>query len=263
MRVAQIGLGAMGMPTASNLRAAGHELIVFDLSHEALAAAAELGCKIAESPAAAAVAAAAVVTFVPNDAILREVTLGSDGVLSTAPRGCVHLSCSTVHPDTCRELARLHTQAGGGFVGAPVFARADGMGRREATFAVGGEDTHVQVVMPLLEALVQSSTSIYRFGPDPGAGAVTKLCGNFMIASAIESCAEAMSLAEKSGLDRTAVMSMLNGTIFDCLIYRWQMRRAGRGRGGGVRAAGRRFHPYAICVAHAHAPPPNHACVFL
>lgn len=164
--------------------------------------------------------AQAVVTFVPNDQILREVTSGEHGILVTAPPGCVHLSCSTVHPDTCRELAQLHASGAGGFVGAPVFARADGMDRREASFAVGGEDRHVQVVMPLLDALVRDRASVFYFGSDPGAGAVTKLCGNFMIASAIEACAEAMALAEKSGLDRGAVMSMLSSTIFDCLIYR-------------------------------------------
>lgn len=178
------------------------------------------GCRIADSPASAAATAQAVITFVPNDRVLREITSGEHGILATAPPGCVHLSCSTVHPDTCRELARLHARNGGGFVGAPVFARADGMDRREASFAVGGQEPHVQLVRPLLEALVRSPASIFYFGPDPGAGAVTKLCGNFMIASAIESCAEAMALADKSGLDRGAVMSMLNSTIFDCLIYR-------------------------------------------
>ena len=56
--------------------------------------------------------------------------------------------------------------------------------------------------MPILTA---TSNGVYRFGDDPGAGNVVKLCGNFMIASAIESCAEALSMAEKSGVDRVEV----------------------------------------------------------
>ena len=74
-----------------------------------------------------------------------------------------------------------------------------------------------QRVLPLLEA---NSNGVFRFGEDPGAGNVVKVCGNFLIASTLEACGEALSLAEKSGLDRQAVMSMLNSTIFDCLIYK-------------------------------------------
>ena len=55
---------------------------------------------------------------------------------------------------------------------------------------------------------------------DAGAGNVVKLCGNYLIASAIESIAESLALAESQGLDRAEVMEMLNSTIFDCLIYR-------------------------------------------
>lgn len=65
-----------------------------------------------------------------------------------------------------------------------------------------------------------NSNGIFRFGEDAGAGNVVKLCGNFLIASAIEAIGEALALAEKSGLERQAVMTMLNSTIFDCLIYK-------------------------------------------
>lgn len=96
-------------------------------------------------------------------------------------------------------------------------AGADGVAQRLASFVVGGRDDAVAAAMPLLEA---NSNGIFRFGEDPGAGNVVKLCGNYMIAATIESCAEALSLAEKSGLNRQDVMTMLNTTIFDCLIYR-------------------------------------------
>mmetsp|Transcript_27392 Transcript_27392/g.57769 ORF Transcript_27392/g.57769 Transcript_27392/m.57769 type:complete len:253 (+) Transcript_27392:2-760(+) len=154
--------------------------------------------------------------MVPNDKILRDVvTQPSTGLLHSL-KG-VHISCSTIHPDTARELAALHASHGSEYVGAPIFARADGVAARLASFVVGGADAAIDRVMPLLEA---NSNGVFRFGPDAGAGNVVKLCGNYMIASAIESCAEALSLAENSGLDRLAVMSMLNTTIFDCLIYK-------------------------------------------
>ena len=155
--------------------------------------------------------------MVPNDKVLKAVTCDPDtGILKNLGNG-VHVSCSTVHPDTSRELAALHVAAGSQYVGAPIFARADGVASRLASFCVGGAPGAIDTVLPLLEA---NSNGIFRFGEDPGAGNVVKICGNFLIASTIESCAEALSLAEKNGLDRQAVMSMLNSTIFDCLIYK-------------------------------------------
>ena len=87
-----------------------------------------------------------------------------------------------------------------------MFVRANGA-EALAAFAVGGAESAVAAVLPLLE---QGGQEVYRFGEDPGAGNIVKLSGNFMIASAIESCAEALSMCEKSGLDRSKVMSMLN-----------------------------------------------------
>ena len=208
----------MGTPMADNLMAAGYEVKVFDLNAQAVAALAAKGATAAASPAAAADGVDAIVTMVPNDRVLREVTYDPEsGLLRTLRAGGVHVSCSTVHPDTSRELAAAHADAGSAYVGAPIFARADGVAQRLASFCVGGESGAVEKALPLLEA---NANGIFRFGDDPGAGNVVKICGNFMIASTIQTCSEALSLAEKNGLDRQEVMSMLNTTIFDCLIYR-------------------------------------------
>ena len=60
---------------------------------------------------------------------------------------------------------------------------------------------------------------IFDFGDDPGAANIVKLCGNFMIVSAMEAMAEALTLAEKSGLDRSAVLDMFAQTLFAAPIY--------------------------------------------
>ena len=216
--VALIGLGAMGLPMLDNFIAAGYKMRVYDVNASAMKEAAAKGADGAASPAEAAAGADAVVTMVPNDSVLRKVTcVPETGILHAMRPGSVHVSCSTVHPDTSRELARLHATAGSAFIGAPIFARADGVARRLASFCVGGEAGAIAMARPLLEA---NANGIFEFGDDPGAGNVVKICGNYMIASTIQTCAEALSLAEKSGLDRQAVMRMLNTTIFDCLIYR-------------------------------------------
>ena len=75
--------------------------------------------------------------------------------------------------------------------------------------------------MAFATALLEPSNGkVFPFGSDPGAGNVTKLCGNFLIATTIESLAESLALAEANGVDRVAVKDMLTSTIFDCLIYK-------------------------------------------
>jgi 3-hydroxyisobutyrate dehydrogenase-like beta-hydroxyacid dehydrogenase len=101
----------------------------------------------------------------------------------------------------------------------------------QATIPVAGPADAVARVLPLLEA---TSTGVFEFGEDPGAANVAKLGGNFLIAAAIESMAESLALAEANGVDRVQMMTMLNSTIFDCLIY----------KGYGQRVAERDHTPY-------------------
>ena len=150
MKVGVVGLGAMGSPMALNLLDAGHELLVYDLSSSAVAALVAKGARAAVSPREAAAGVDVVLTMVPNDKVLREVTCNSATGLLQSLRG-VHLSCSTVHPDVSRDLAALHAQAGSSYVGAPIFARADGVAQRLASFCVGGAADAVERVLPLLE----------------------------------------------------------------------------------------------------------------
>jgi 3-hydroxyisobutyrate dehydrogenase-like beta-hydroxyacid dehydrogenase len=102
------------------------------------------------------------------------------------------------------------------FVSAPVFARPDGLAKKQATWMVGGEQQGRAVATTLLSLM----GSVVDFGDDVGAANVVKLCGNFLIAASIEAIAESMALAEKSGVDREKVMNLLSSTIFDCLIYK-------------------------------------------
>ena len=214
-RVAQIGLGAMGRPMAQNLiNAGGYEMYVYDQNEETTKDLVLDGCIVCQNPEDAVKTADVLLTMLPNDEILLRVTRQ---LIPHLPLDAIHISCSTVTPQTSRMLAAEHTLVGQKFVGAPIFARADGVAKKQASFVVGGVQEYFDKVRPILEA---NSNGIFWFGPDPGAGNIVKLCGNFMIASAIETCAEALSLAEKAGLDRGEVMSMLNHTIFDCLIYR-------------------------------------------
>lgn len=224
-KVAFIGLGPMCSHAAA-LLTAGAALAVFDIRNmNAIESLVEKGARAATSPRDAAMGADAVFSLVPDDAVLKQVVCDASSGLLGAFTG-VHISCSTIHPETARELAALHADVGSAYIGAPMFVRANGA-EALAAFAVGGAESAVAAVLPLLE---QGGQEVYRFGEDPGAGNIVKLSGNFMIASAIESCAEALSMCEKSGLDRSKVMSMLNTTVFDCLVYKGYGDRVAKGQ---------------------------------
>lgn len=185
--VGVIGVGAMGLPMVENFLAGGKKVYVYDVNTTAVQTAVEKGAvgvdRISKLPEVTSI----VVSIVPNDDVLRSITIDSEDALLKASdehcAGLVHISCSTVSPDTSRSLAAKHKEKGAFFVGAPVFARADGVQRKEASFVVGGEPEAVELARSVLEL---TSNNVFVFGEDAGAGNVVKLCGNFMIAAAIE-----------------------------------------------------------------------------
>lgn len=241
LNIGFIGLGAMGSPMAVNIAKlveGCQTLFVYDVNATAVSETMEkakteapnVSVQSVSSPQEMGTTCDIIVTMVPNDKILQHVCFDENvGFLAkgtSSSKGLVHISCSTVHPETSRSLAKRHEELGAQYVGAPVFARADGVAQRQASIVVGGSSEACQIAQPILDAM---SLKVFHFGEDPGAGNVVKLCGNYMIAAAIQSSAEALSLAEKSGLDRVAVMEMLTSTIFDCLIYKgYGMRTAHR-----------------------------------
>lgn len=216
-----IGLGRMGSAMVDNLAASGRRVVVHDVdasAAERLAAKHSGLVRAAGSAAAVAEGSDLVVSMLPNDRVLKAVAGDGSAFLGALRPGAVHVSCSTVSPDTSRELARQHRSfAGASFVGAPVFARPDGVARREAYFAIGGE---APAARRAVEVLRETSSECFVLGEDPGAGNVLKLSGNFLIACAIEALAEALTLAEAGGLDREGAARILTSTIFDCVIYR-------------------------------------------
>jgi len=228
-----VGLGKIGIGMVTNLQKAGEPLTVFDRDSAAVSAAVSIGAGITAAASVAEVAAQSSLIFsaLPDDRVLEAV---SDELLpAMASRGdsAIHVSCSTVSPEIARRLGEAYAARGLGFVSAPVFARPDGMRRGEATFPVSGPSWAKEKVVPLLQ---KTALGVHDFGEDVAAANVVKLGGNFMIAAAIESIAEASALAESHGVDREQFVSLMSSTIFDCLIY----------KGYGHRVAARDHHPY-------------------
>lgn len=214
--VAFIGLGHMGTPMARNLLTSGFAVTVFNRSPGPAEALARDGAQAAESPAAAVASGGIAVTMLSNDAALEAVTLGPEGFVEKLGQGGLHVSMSTVSPETSRRLAGAHAERGSLFLAAPVFGRPEAAQAKKLWICQSGPAQAKARARPLLEALGQG---IHDFGEEPGAANVVKLAGNFLILAAIEALAEAQVLGEKNGIDRKAMTAFFGQTIFGCPIY--------------------------------------------
>jgi len=214
--IAFIGLGAMGAGMAGNLMVAGHTVRVYNRSAEKTTPLVGQGAIAFDSPRAAAEGADFVITMLSNDAVLEEITLAGNGVLIGLQAGGIHLSMSTVSPDTSRRLAELHAEKGVHFIAAPVFGRPEMAASKKLWICTSGNNAAIETAKPVLEAMSQG---LFNFGEDAGAANIVKLSGNFMIASCVEVMAEVATLAEKNALAPEAVLNMLTSTIFACPMY--------------------------------------------
>jgi 3-hydroxyisobutyrate dehydrogenase-like beta-hydroxyacid dehydrogenase len=211
-----LGLGSMGAPMARNLLKSGLAVTVYNRTRATAEVLRSDGASIAETPAGAVVAGGIAITMLAHDAALEAVTLGPDGILQQLGKGGLHISMSTVSPETSKKLAALHAANGSLFLSAPVFGRPEAAAAAKLWICQSGSADAKQRAKAVLDVLGQG---IHDFGDDPAAANVVKLSGNFMILAAIETMAEAQALAEKNGIDRAALASFFGQTIFSCPIY--------------------------------------------
>ena len=195
MNIAFIGLGNMGGGMAANLVKAGHSVRAFDLSEEALAKAEENGCQTFGAVREAVQGVDAVVSMLPNGAIVEKVY--SDDVIGHAPAGALLLDCSTIDVATARKVGEAAAAAGYDMVDAPVSGGIAAANGGTLTFMVGGSDeafARAQAVLdPMAKAVIHAGA--------PGAGQVAKMCNNMLLAIHMIGTCEALKLAERSGLD--------------------------------------------------------------
>ena len=211
-----IGLGNMGNPIARNLIASGYPVTVFNRTREKADPLVALGATVADTPSQAVTPGGVVITMLSNDAVLEEVVLGNNGFIDRLGQGGLHISMSTVSPETSRILAAKHADHGSLFVAAPVFGRPEVAADRKLWICLSGEASAKARAKPILELLGQD---VRDFGESPCAANIVKLSGNFMILSAIEVMAEAMALCEKNGIDRQAVHDFFSNANFACPVY--------------------------------------------
>jgi 3-hydroxyisobutyrate dehydrogenase len=194
-RIAFIGLGNMGGGMAANLVKAGHEVHAFDLSSEALARAQENGCQTYTSVREAVQGAEAVVSMLPNGAIVDSVY--SADVIGHAPTSALLLDCSTIDVATARKVEEAARAAGYEMVDAPVSGGIAAANGGTLTFMVGGSEAAFAKAEPILAAM---GKAVIHAGAS-GAGQAAKICNNMILGATMIATCEAFALADKLGLD--------------------------------------------------------------
>ena len=206
MKIGFIGLGNMGAPMATNLAAAGHDILGFDT------VASPDGIGLAASASAVAQGADVVITMLPNGEILKAVAAE---VLPAMPEGSVLLDCSTVDVASARAVADDAAARGIGTLDAPVSGGIGGAQAGTLTFMVGGTDAAFATAKPLFDIMGQKAV----FCGPAGNGQAAKICNNMILGITMIGTCEAFALADKLGLDRQAMFDVVSTSSG----YSWTM----------------------------------------
>ncbi|MDH3660933.1 MAG: sulfolactaldehyde 3-reductase [Alphaproteobacteria bacterium] len=207
-KIGFVGTGVMGLPMARNVIKSGIEVTAFDINPDALQTIRQDGGSIAESAKGAAAGADAVITMLPNGDHVLKAVFGENGAIEGMGDGALLIDMSTILPTVTDEVASRLVAAGHRLVDAPVGRTSRHAEEGKLLIMAGGEADDVEAARPVLECM---GDTIIHCGP-AGSGARMKLINNYMSIACNVVTAEALTLAEQSGLDRDLAIEVMMGT---------------------------------------------------
>jgi len=208
MNIGFIGVGIMGRPMAKNLLKAGYALTVYD-KFAPLDDLVALGAKAGTSNKDVAAKSDVVITMLPNSLNVKQAILGQDGVSEGARPGTIVVDMSSIAPDAAQEIAAALNAKGVAMLDAPVSGGEPKAIDGSLAIMVGGEPKSFSTVKPVLEKMGGSVVLVGEIG----AGNVTKLANQIIVALNIAAVAEAFVLATKAGVDPEAVFNAIKGGL--------------------------------------------------
>lgn len=211
-RIAFIGLGNMGLPMAVNLIKAGHQVEGVDVNPASVAKLKEAGGTPVEFAHVAAARADAIITMLPAGQHVRDVYLGTVGIVATANPGTLLIDCSTIDVDTARAVASAAEAKGLFMVDAPVSGGVGGATAGTLTFMVGGTAQAYQRAEPILQKM--GKTIVHAGGA--GTGQAAKICNNMILGISMIAVSEAFVMAEKLGLDHQKLFDISSKSSGQC-----------------------------------------------
>lgn len=209
MKIGFIGLGIMGKPMAKNLLKAGYHLTVFDLNADAVNEVCACGATAAKSAVDTAKGAEVVLTMLPNSPQVKDVMLGDAGVIHGMEKNSIFIDMSSINPIASREICAALEAAGLEMLDAPVSGGEPKATDGTLSFMVGGKQ---EVFDKCKELLAKMGASVVRCG-EIGAGNVTKLCNQIVVAVNIAAVSEALMLGQKAGVAPEAIYQAIRGGL--------------------------------------------------
>lgn len=205
----------MGSGMARNLLRAGHRVTVYNRSREKAEALAADGASIAGSPADACRDSEAALTMLADDRAVEEVAFGESGMTAALPPGAIHVSCSTIGTAMARRLAEQHASRAQGYLSAPVFGRPEAAEAKKLIVVAAGAAELIERCRPIFDAIGRQT---FVAGAEPWQANAVKLCGNFMIASMLETFGEAFATLRKAGVDSHLFLETMSA-LFGSPVY--------------------------------------------
>lgn len=212
----------MGGAMCGHLISAGLPVTVLARAKDMAQDALDAGAGWAVSPAALAEAVDIIILCVSNDDAVEEIVFGTDGITGAGGQGKILVDHSSIHPVTTREWAdRLKSDAGTGWIDAPVSGGPGGAARGELVVMAGGNSRNFDVVRPVISHYAKQITLM---GP-AGSGQATKACNQLIIGAEICAIAEALNLAKNFGMNAQALADALKGGWADSPVLQDHGRR--------------------------------------
>ena len=206
------GIGLMGLPMTQRLLAAGYPLSVWNRSLDKCAPLQVLGATVVTNPAQLCDQADIVMLCLANTEVVREIVFGHGGIVETGKPGQLLVDFSSLEPAATREMAaELRARCGMQWIDAPVSGGTPGAASGTLAIMAGGRVEDIERVRPILAHLGQRLT---RMG-DVGAGQVTKVCNQMIVACNALVIAEVVALAEQAGVDASLIAPALAGGFAD------------------------------------------------
>ncbi len=208
-KIGFIGLGIMGKHMSKNLLKAGYPLVVYDIVAEAVDEAVKAGAEKGTSPKDVAAKTDAIITMLPNSPHVKEVVLGKDGIIETMRPGSILIDMSSIAPLVSREVAAALADKKIRMLDAPVSGGEPKAIDATLSIMVGGSRADFDQYLPILKTM---GASVVLCG-EIGAGNVTKLANQIVVAANIAAVSEALVLATKAGVNPDLVFQAIRGGL--------------------------------------------------
>jgi 3-hydroxyisobutyrate dehydrogenase-like beta-hydroxyacid dehydrogenase len=216
MKIGVIGIGKMGRPIAANLLKAGHSVVVYNRTLARAASLEANGAHVAQRVSEAC-QADVVLTLLADDSAVETVVFQSEEFFPSFRADQIHVSMGTISINMVRKLTEAHARRGGRFISAPVFGRPESAVAASLSIVAAGPADAIARVSTIFTAI---GTKVFIAGEEPFQANTIKLCGNFLLLTAIEGLAESVAFARDHGITPSLLLNILTETLFTAPFYK-------------------------------------------